>query len=587
MYQGHYGLKESPFSIAPDPRFLYLSGRHREALAHLLYGVGVGGGFILLTGEVGTGKTTLCRCLLEQLPDNVRLAYVLNPRLSAVELLQTVVDELHIAPPDASTSLKALTDVIAERLLENHRRGLSTVLMIDEAQHLSLDAMEQVRLLTNLETNEKKLLQIILIGQPELLERLTQPELRQLAQRITARYHLLPLNLAEAGAYVLHRLQVAGVQRSPFTGNALRALHYFSGGIPRLINTISERALLGGYARTKERIDDAMVRQAAREVLGDLSYARRAAGRRSPWPWLAAGAMLTASAMTLALWWKPDSAESVQLNEINNPVAAATPPRHTGGTAPAPGSDEPVASAQASANEMLAGALLGSDAPDRRGDEAAQELFGQWLGDYLPLRDGPFCHYVEQFGLRCETGFADLTLLQSYNLPAALKLLAGERGPFWVTLVALDPQRAVIRFGSREAELPWAQLQQLWSGEYQLLWQPPTGYARPLAEGMSGPQIIWLSTTLATANGNSVGAASARFDAALADQIRQFQRTVGLMPDGVAGVQTLIAVQAQDERQPRLRAITEPVSDALRNSSPSAATTSTTPTTTATTTEMR
>lgn len=545
MYQGHYGLKESPFSIAPDPRFLYLSGRHREALAHLLYGVGVGGGFILLTGEVGTGKTTLCRCLLEQLPENVRLAYVLNSRLSPVELLQTIIDELRIAPPDAKTSLKALTDVIAERLLENHRRGLSTVLMIDEAQHLSLEAMEQVRLLTNLETNDKKLLQIILIGQPELLERLAQPELRQLAQRITARYHLLPLNRDETGAYVLHRLQVAGVQRSPFTGNALRALHYYSGGIPRLINTISERALLGGYAREKDRIDEAMMKIAAREVLGDLLYFKRASGERSPWPWLAAGCLMTASAVALALWWPSATEPLATTATVSEPAAAA--PATNNATPPPP--DPAIAGLEA-----LATALLGSTEPDRRGDAAAQELFAQWLGDYQPLRDGPFCSFVEAFGLRCESGFADQQLLLTYNLPAALKFYGGERGPFWVTLIALDAQRAVVRFGNREAELPLAQFQQLWSGEYQLLWQPPSGYSRPLAEGASGPQVIWLANALATFNGGTAGAVSARFDALLAEQVRTFQRERGLMPDGVAGVQTLIAVQAQDAQQPRLAA---------------------------------
>ena len=545
MYQGHYGLKESPFSIAPDPRFLYLSGRHREALAHLLYGVGVGGGFILLTGEVGTGKTTLCRCLLEQLPENVRLAYVLNPRLSPVELLQTLLDELRIAPPDASTSLKALTDVIAERLLENHRRGLSTVLMIDEAQHLSLEAMEQVRLLTNLETNEKKLLQIILIGQPELLERLAQPELRQLAQRITARYHLLPLNRDETGAYVLHRLQVAGVQRSPFTGNALRALHYYSGGIPRLINTISERALLGGYAREKDRIDEAMMKIAAREVLGDLLYFKRASGERSPWPWLTAGFLLTASAVALALWWPNDKGAAATVPE---PVA------QTASVAVAPSTATMAAPVEPSAAslEALTSALLGDSEPDRRGDAAAQELFAQWLGEYQPLRDGPFCTHVEAFALRCESGFADQQLLLTYNLPASLKFLGGERGPFWVTLIALDAQRAVVRFGNREAELPLAQFQQLWSGEYLLLWQPPNGYSRPLAEGASGPQVIWLANALATVDGGTAGAVSARFDALLAEQVRNFQRERGLMPDGVAGVQTLIALQAQDAHQPRL-----------------------------------
>src|SRR5919201_4829908 len=236
MYASYFGLKEAPFSITPDPRYLYMSERHREALAHLLYGIGEGGGFVQLTGEVGTGKTTLCRCLLEQVPPHVDVALILNPRLTALELLGAVCDELRIPYPVDTTSTKTLVDLLYRYLLDAHGRGRRTVLIIDEAQDLSIDVLEQVRLLTNLETTREKLLQIILIGQPELITLLEREDLRQLAQRITARYHLEPFDAADTRAYIRHRLQIAGRTRGLFTEAAMRTVHAASRGIPRLIN---------------------------------------------------------------------------------------------------------------------------------------------------------------------------------------------------------------------------------------------------------------------------------------------------------------------------------------------------------------
>src|SRR6476619_7926069 len=227
MVLEYYGLTEPPFSITPDPRFVFLSERHRDALAHLLYGVGQGGGggFVQLTGEVGTGKTTLCRLLLEQLPENTRVALVLNPRLTPVELLETICEELHVDVEGRRGSLKALVDALNHYLLDAYAQGLRVVLIIDEAQDLSIDALEQVRLLINLETDTQKLLQIILLGQPELRGILARSDMRQLAQRITARYHLMPLDANETGAYLRHRFRVAGGMHSPFTAGAVQRVH--------------------------------------------------------------------------------------------------------------------------------------------------------------------------------------------------------------------------------------------------------------------------------------------------------------------------------------------------------------------------
>src|SRR6478672_3602972 len=270
MYMRFFGLKQQPFSLAPDPRYLYMSKRHREALAHLLYGVGGGGGFVLLSGEIGAGKTTVCRCFLEQVPANCNVAYIFNPKLTVDELLQSICDEFHIAHDAAAPgSVKAYVDALTRHLLKTHADGQNNVLIIDEAQHLSADVLEQLRLLTNLETNERKLLQIVLIGQPELRGMLARPELEQLGQRVIARYHLEALSERETVQYVAHRLSVAGLRSVlPFDGPALRRIHHAARGVPRRINLLCDRALLGAYGRGKQRVDKDIIDQAALEVFG-------------------------------------------------------------------------------------------------------------------------------------------------------------------------------------------------------------------------------------------------------------------------------------------------------------------------------
>ena len=269
MYPKYFGLKEASFSITPDPQYLFLSEQHREALAHLLYGAGDSGGFVLLTGEVGTGKTTVCRAFLEQLPDGVDVALVLNPAMTAVELMHAICDEFGVEVPDAEPSAKALVDRLNQFLLDAHARGRRPVLIIDEAQNLRPNVMEQIRLLTNLETAKQKLLQIFLIGQPELRAMLASPDLRQLNQRITARFHLRPFNARETAAYVDHRIAVAGVDRPLFTPGALRRVHHLSGGVPRLINLLCDRSLLGAAVSRRLQVTPEIVTRAAREVKGN------------------------------------------------------------------------------------------------------------------------------------------------------------------------------------------------------------------------------------------------------------------------------------------------------------------------------
>ena len=319
MYAAYFGLKEPPFSITPDPRYLYMTERHREALAHLLYGVGEGGGFVQLTGEVGTGKTTLCRCLLEQLPAHVDVALILNPRVTSHELLAAVCDELSVSYPSGTTSVKDLVDLLYRYLLDAHARGRRTVLIVDEAQDLPADVLEQIRLLTNLETTRDKLLQIVLIGQPELLELLGREDMRQLAQRITARYHLRPFTYEETRAYVRHRLNVAGRSRGLFTEAAVKRVHRESGGVPRLVNVICDRALLGAYALERTHVDERTVSRASAEVRGQ----RPAAWLRRSWRWLTASAIVVAMVLAGATLMPRGSSERANKAPVNGPARPA------------------------------------------------------------------------------------------------------------------------------------------------------------------------------------------------------------------------------------------------------------------------
>ncbi|MGH2669058.1 MAG: ExeA family protein, partial [bacterium] len=326
MYLEHFNLQEPPFALTPDPRYLYLSDRHREGLAHLLYGLEEGGGFVQLTGEIGTGKTTLCRVLLERLPDGVEVALILNPRLTDIDLLATICDEFGIEYSREMTSQKFLVDALYRHALEAHAQGRRTVLIIDEAQKLSPQVLEQVRLLTNLETTKKKLLQIILIGQPELIEILARSDLRQLAQRISARYHLLPFSRQETSDYIAHRMAIAGAGGQVFKRSARRLIHRAAQGFPRLINIYCDRALLGAFVRDQSSVTAGTARKAVAEVKGTANKIKR-------WRWLAAAAAL-ASAGSAAWWFMPAFAPGwkspVSEYGTEAPIGAASKPAGMG-----------------------------------------------------------------------------------------------------------------------------------------------------------------------------------------------------------------------------------------------------------------
>lgn len=533
MYNDFFGLKETPFTIAPDPRYLFMSERHRDALAHLLYGIGAGGGFVLLTGEVGTGKTTVCRCLLEQLPANVRLAYILNPKLNAIELMATMCDELGIEYDPKESSLKTFTDLLSRRLLDNHEQALNTVLMIDEAQNLSVEVLEQIRLLTNLETNQKKLLQIILIGQPELQELLAKKELRQLAQRITARYHLRPLSLNETKSYLEHRLRIAGVMRPVFKSKAIKLIHKASGGIPRLINVISDRAMLGAFAENLHHVDTRTVNKAVAEVLGDMVEVKEPSSIVSHWKWvvpvLVIGLTLGVTAWSFGLLNKTDEsiAEPVVSVESEPQIAESEP-------------ELPKVEVDRSPSQ-LAEDFWGEQSWDRSGAVASQNLLALWGVSYLAFQSSDACSFASSYGLGCDQGMTDWKFLSQLNRPANLKFTTAQGGDFWGTLLAIDGQSVVMQFGENQVTIERRKLNPLWTGEYQLFWKKPSGFRDPVGIGGRGAEVIWLTKFIEMSEGIRIEPAHI-FSEQVADWLALFQMEQGLASDGILGKHSIMMI---------------------------------------------
>jgi len=505
MYEQYYGLSERPFSITPNPRFVYLSQRHRDALAHLLYGVGQGGsgGFVQLTGEVGTGKTTLCRVVLEQVPEHTRIALILNPMLSPRELLRAICHELHVPVDETDGSLQQLQERLNSYLLERHADGERVVLIIDEAQNMSRDALEQVRLLTNLETATDKLLQIILIGQPELRDLLSRPELRQLAQRITARYHLDPLSAAETEAYVRHRLEVAGAVRCPFSGEGLRALYLASEGVPRLINIIADRALMAAYAHEQERIGAGLVRAAAREVAGE--EAEPGGG------WLRGAVAGLALAVVLAgggiLSWtllQPRPAE----NDSAQPAWQTMLDQAT----PQSAWIEMAAAWPSLSSDRVEAACRG----DEVADTACLSLRGNWS-------------YIEQI-----------------DLPTVLRLV--EPPQAHVLLVGLDRDHALLRHNGQDWRVPRSQLDRRWRGDLLVAW-PDDG--RLLRVGSSGREVLHMKQLATRATTDPwTGEVDADYDEGFRNWVAEFQHRHGIRDDGVIGPATRLFLGVPHEQAP-------------------------------------
>lgn len=523
MYLNYYGLKEPPFSITPDPRFVFLSERHRDALAHLLYGIGQGGGggFVQLTGEVGTGKTTLCRLLLEQLPEDTRVALVLNPKLSPLELLETICEELKIDLTGKRGSLKGLVDGLNAYLLDAYAQGLRVVLIIDEAQNLSIEALEQVRLLTNLETPTQKLLQIILLGQPELRELLSREDLRQLSQRITARYHLTPLSIDETDSYVRHRLQVAGCNRMPFTRLALRRMHEHAEGVPRLLNVIADRALMAGYAKNLTQIGEREVDAAASEAL--------ASSKRKPRVRISAIAATIVAVLVLAVALWPERQRATP-----EPESAEVDPR---------------AHSEADVDLLAVIAQAHDTYPS-----AWTNLLALWMvrAEQLDSSSAARCASQPVPGIYCLRGGGSLTKLETLRRPVILRL-SNDGVDTWAVLTGLNTSRARLLIGGKSYVVSRHELERSWLGEFYALWKAPVFLNSNLKRGDVGAEVEWLHSKL-KARGlfQQLPPQPAYYDDQTVAAVRSLQAAHGLVPDGIVGPETLFALTSDDSGGPRL-----------------------------------
>ncbi|MCD6388278.1 MAG: AAA family ATPase [Desulfobulbaceae bacterium] len=565
MYEENFDFTASPFSIAPDPHYLFMSERHKEALAHLLYGIRRESGFVLLTGEVGTGKTTICRCLLEQVPDDTDIAFIYNPKLTVEELLATICEEFGINIQGKLNSIKVFVDHINSFLLRSHAKGRKAVLIIDEAQNLSVDVLEQIRLLTNLETNERKLLQIIMLGQPELKEMLQRSELRQLAQRITARYHLEPLAEREVGAYVAHRLTMVGGRSKIFPASTIKLLYQLSKGIPRLINIICDRALLGAYVQDQDQVTTSILKKAAREVFGDDGQQQNR--KMSYWSIAALFLFFSGSILAAVYYYqKPQKEaffvqESVTQADAVEKVEPITPIDHLNTIDPAEARKKVVMVeqvAQPTADEVeIQKEMDGTDINietqeisqlkwpgdkvfEESNDMAYTALFASWAVPYIP-GSGSVCAFAESYSLRCLDLQGSFDSLVALNRPAVLTLYDENGECFFATLTAFHGQTATLVIGSESKIVTIEDIGSRWFGEYTLLWAKPAKYTSAIKPGNITENVDWLDKKLALIQGRPPGSRDSMiFDDALASQVKQFQFSRNLVPDGIVGPQTII-----------------------------------------------
>ena len=617
MYERYFNFSENPFTIAPNPRYFYLSEQHREALAHLQYGLNENGGFILLTGEVGTGKTTAWRCLVENLPTDVDLAIVLNPRINEIELLETICDELGIVYEQGS-GIKQLTDVLNRHLLETYARRRRTIVIVEEAQNLNTEVLEQLRLLTNLETNESKLLQIILIGQPELLEKLSDSRLRQLRQRIIAHFHLKPFNLQDVRAYVHHRLSVVGAPSRLFSDSAVRKLAKLSQGIPRLINLICDRALLGCFSEERGYVDARTVSRAAHEVFGTHRLSKQQSSLSvaplnseqtdkprnyaRPIAWFATAATIAAVAVAInlappylpILFNNNDLSGKMVMHTLN--VAETSDAEiadsdeaqivdsdagvdylstlmqeDTSGTEIADSNvgmdyissvthqntSEPDVVINVMPQEIAPATLLWQNrlAAASRKQDPHRTLFNLW-GVELPevLEQSP-CEYALNHQLDCWHRRGGIDSIKRVNRPALLKMISTEGQLFYAVLKAIDKSnRLRLVAADQTIDITEDKLENVWTGEYTLLWKRPENYRDTIYPGDTNQTVGWLSEQLVSLTDyNPPIKESLSYDYDMENRIRLLQKRCGIFVDGLVGRETLIKINTLTGKPPKLQ----------------------------------
>ena len=554
MYLQFFGLSEAPFSITPDPAFVYLSPAHRDALAHLLYGVGQGGagGFVQLTGEVGTGKTTICRCLLEQVPEATQVALVLNPLMTPRELLATICQELGLDVTEIAGSNKLMVDSLNKYLLDQHARGRHVVVVIDEAQNLSPEALEQVRLLTNLETAKEKLLQMVLLGQPELRQLLQRQNLRQLSQRITARYHLAPLDREDTMAYVKHRMEVAGAQRNPFRRSAMRALYLRSGGVPRLINIIADRALAGAYARESGSVTPALVHAAANEVQPSETRIRS-----NRWPAVVATASIASLLLVSLLMWGTPLLEKLQSPAEPETGMAALPVAAPEPETAVAAAEEPL-QAEPQPEPASVGSYTAGPAPAPAGMDQAW-LAGQhrqvWGGMAELWGDrgsanaiASACEGVSGSGFACLHDQGNWSRIRRLGLPVIL-VLQDERIRLLI-LRGFSDKGLLVGAGDGVMEVSRDAVETKWLGEYMVTWPQAPDWPVQISRGETGAAVDIVMEMAEFADPSWNGGEA--FDSGFESWLMTFQRRNGLKADGIVGPNTLIYLMAPTITQPRL-----------------------------------
>lgn len=586
MYGQFFNLDESVFSIAPNPKYLYLSGQHEEALAHLLYGVTRPGGFVLISGEIGTGKTTICRSLFLEIPENTEIALIVNPNLNADDLLASICDELKISYPEYKRSSKTYINKLNERLIQSHAEGRNTILIVDEAQNLSVESLEAIRALTNLETDNQKLLQIILMGQPELRDRLNSPELEQLNQRITARFHLKALSRSEVKEYIDHRLKICNCNDEIFSRSNIDLIYKLTNGVPRLINVLCDRSLLGAFVRKKKIISNDIIRKAAAEALG-----KPVSEQPSSNNYLALAAAFAFVAITFFVFFYDSGRLNIFNNEKDNvgdvAVESVAPqdeieqlPVNEAVTGLV--KQESIKSVESVQDDVQKSSSLTvkvaeldeshldapvkekfiSDSESLKQNEAIElspkqwaykALFESWGLEYTDFSIEP-CEFAKQKGLFCYPGVGDASLLQRLNRPVLLKKNKTKQEDAYLLVKYIDRDEVIVIEQSGEFRVSWEQIAQSWRGRYDLLWKPVTDikFIRP---GMRGEYVKKIDENLSIVfNRPPRGDDFDAYDHSLVKEIASFQRAQRIPSDGVIGPLTQIYMNnLVREDVPRLR----------------------------------
>ncbi len=543
MYQDFFGITEAPFSIVPSARFLYLSERHREALTHMLSGLTDGGGFGLLTGEVGTGKTTVLRAMISRLSHQTQVAVILNPALSAHDLLAAICDELGLHY-QSDASFKQLTDIIYRHLIANHAEGRQTLLLVDEAQHLMPDVLEQLRLLTNLETDSRKLLKVVLIGQPELQQLLQQERLRQLAQRITSRYHLLPLTETEVSEYIHYRLTAVDCLYPVFDASSIKYIAKETQGIPRLINLVCDKSMQLACQAGTHQVTKTMAVQACEDILSwqvPVQSKARSKGAKTAASWLPWGvAMALCSTLVVGVWhyWPLPVA----------PVASPIAPNHSSYAAVNLSAVETSSELQ---NQKITTALNPPENTQerlaklidasRKERTSMQTLYRLWGFD--TALNQATCATSSRINLACFSGKATLAKLGLINRPVIVTLKDGAQKPFYAVLYAITDDRIELLLGKERISVTPKWFESRWGGQFSLLWRPPLGDKTSIRFGQNGPRVAWLDQQL----NDFLGEESPRkgyFDQSILDKLRRFQRSQDLAADGIAGPMTLMVLDS-------------------------------------------